>query len=352
MFPRPQIEGAKTNSNTANFCNAKPLETCMNPQKNAISDSQFSDGQELTGNCRVLHSPPPLPSPPTSVARSPHPVFPSAPLQGGGGVCSEALGESNLEDFGLFQFFEFLRKNGVSQMEFSFQRRRKDGTRGGTFGRRMAGTFDKFRESVGWAASQKFELTMHARGVLLVDDLDQDGVGLVKQSGLAACIIETSVGNFQSLFFGPRDWSSDQIRGAQRALKDRFGGDPGATSAGQLHRLPGSLNQKNGGSFVTRLVHTQAGLDTPEPTQAEPAADARSTSTDTPSGHKPAGGRDDSPSGQEFRECLRLYRSGWSVDQVEAQVLAMAQARNRSGNHEYYARRTAEHARAVFRPRP
>lgn len=349
VFPRPQIEGAKSGGKNADYCDLKPLEARMKTQKNAIPDSQPSADQKLTGNCRVLHTPPPLP--PTSGACSPLPLFPSAPIQGGGGGCSEALKESGPKDFGLFQFFDFLEKNGAGQMEVAHQRRNKNGVRGGTFSRRMAGNFDELRESVGWAASQKFELTMRARGVLLVDDIDEDGVGLVKRSDLAACIIETSAGNFQSLFIGHREWSSDRIRGAQRALKDQFGGDPGATSAGQLHRLPGSLNQKNGGSFVTRLVHTQSGLDAPEPTQAESAAAAGSKLIDNPSGRRPAGGRDESPSGQEFRECLQLYRSGWSIDQVEAHVLAMARARNRPGNHQYYARRTAERARTVFRPR-
>lgn len=353
-FHTAQIAEAKTRDKNAIFCGEKSLGTRMNPHKYSIADGQLSAGQELTGNCKVFHTPPPLPSPlpPTFGACFPHPVFPCAPLQGGGGVCSGALKESDFEDFGLFQFFEFLTQRGANQIEVAFQRRKKDGTRGGTFGRRMAGNLDELRESVGWAASQKFELTMRARGVLLVDDLDGAGVGLVKQSGLAACVIETSVGNFQSLFVAPRDWSSDRIRGAQKALRARFGGDPGATSAGQLHRLPGSLNQKSGASFVTRLVHTQNGLDALEPTQAELAAADQSKPIDNTSGDSPARGRDESPSGQEFVECLRLYRSGWSVDQVEAQVLSMARARNRPGNQQYYARRTAERARAVFRPRP
>jgi hypothetical protein len=86
-----------------------------------------------------------------------------------------------------------------------------------------------------------------ASRVLVLDDLLEGAVDLVKGMGLAHACIKTSPGSHHVLLLAPQQLAAEGRAAAQRALARRLGGDPAAADAGRLWRLPGSLNWKRVG---------------------------------------------------------------------------------------------------------
>ena len=359
IFPPANLMVDGVPEETANFCKTKPPETRMKLKKNAVKGGQLltvktsNEGGSTFDPYMQSYTPPPVISTVEACQGQEPGISPAPP---GGGVCSIPppgfiLEESILEDMKIFA--DFLEKNKFGMFStFCQRRKKKDGRRGGTFGRRRIGDLEDLTGAVAWAGQQKFELTMSCRGLLLVDDLDKNGVELVQKSGLEAAILETSSGNFQALFVGESGWSDGQIRDGQKSLVARFGGDTGATAATQLHRLPGSLNQKDGGCFVSRLEHLQAGERVAAPPLI-PIAPALA-SVGRPSKKVALGGEggDQTESGKDFTHCFSLLRRGHTVDQVAAEILSRAADRGRTGNNHYYSRLTAANALAAYKPRP
>jgi hypothetical protein len=84
------------------------------------------------------------------------------------------------------------------------------------------------------------------RALILVDDLSELKIQQMRQSGVSpACIVETSQGNFQVwVSLGNEPMPIDQRKIVSVALCNRFGGDPGSTSANHYGRLAGFTNRK------------------------------------------------------------------------------------------------------------
>ena len=225
-------------------------------------------------------------------------------------------------------------------MTTHFQHRRKDGQRGGKYFQRQPADFRELAKIVGQSASEKVEVACVVEKLLLLDDLTESSLGDLTNEGFEMAAIETSAGNFQALLVVGPGWTLKQKRDTQRALAARFGGDGGAVAAGQPHRLPGSLNLKNNGFWVTKLSTVQAGrLVDPVDQIFEPARKA----TVTPSKFS-APGRDTSPSGQDFGRACQLLVGGAPPAQVEAEISARAAARSKPGRPEIYAAITVKAA--------
>ena len=89
--------------------------------------------------------------------------------------------------------------------------------------------------------------------VVLLDDLKTPDP---LYSGTPAAVLETSQDNFQHLYVLDQNLSAAQRASIQAQLARAHGADQAATSGGQPHRCPGSVNYKPGRNlFVTRLVH-------------------------------------------------------------------------------------------------
>lgn len=205
----------------------------------------------------------------------------------------------------------------------------------------MPKNFGELSHQVQRAAVGRFEITMQSSGLILIDDLTENNLAAFLASGLESVVIETSPKNFQALLATRPGWSVDQIRNAQRALAARFGGDGNATAARQLHRLPGSLNQKNGGLFVTRL-HTMQTGDLIEPVDTQLTAAASSSGQSAQ--HRSTSGCDITPSGSDFGRACQLISAGASHDVVVAEIARRATERSRRGDHLVYAQRTVQNA--------
>ena len=246
----------------------------------------------------------------------------------------------------LEKFFDFLKFFEISSFEAFCQRRlKKTGKRGGKFWGRLIKDYEAFEFYIQWANTQKFEAVMTARGLLLVDDVDAENLKKAKESDRAFAAIETSAGNYQLLFIGGSTWTAASVRTAQQRLLLLYGGDLGASAAGQLHRFPGSLNQKNGGSFMTRLVHLQTGkvMDLPAVIPRSPAS--------MPIAAPPAPG-DKTPSQIDFSNALRMIRAGKSREEIESAMLESACSRSNHGAGGTYAKATVDNAFRLYRARP
>ena len=251
----------------------------------------------------------------------------------------------------LKDFFDFLKFFNFSSFETFCMRRLKDGNRGGTFMKREINSYETLEHAVGWAREQALEIVMLKKGLLLVDNVKPDFLDKAKKSGLAFTAIETSDQNYQLLFAGDQIWSDQQIKTAQTLLTLKFLGDRGSIGSTHLHRLPGSINYKSAGLFVTRLVYQQRGelvrLPTPRVDVVPPAMVAKS--------RRSPESKDTSDSSLDFVEALRLIRAGKTKEQVTELMRLSAVAPGRNGKHGNgvdYAKRTAESAFSKFRHRP
>lgn len=201
-----------------------------------------------------------------------------------GELCSlsqtQLLDRDRFGDHGLGQFWDFLDTSGIDGLWFAMQRRKVDGSRGGTFGRGLATSLAEMERAVLWAADQysvgpgrtsRIEVLCHSPRLLLVDDVRISSVeAYCKKTSFRAAVTETSPNNCQALFVAPIGFTDTQNRNARRALmlaflaerdlkRDVKGADPNSVGLGQLHRLPGSLNCKNGPDgqrslFIARLI--------------------------------------------------------------------------------------------------
>jgi hypothetical protein len=80
---------------------------------------------------------------------------------------------------------------------------------------------------------------------MLVDDLDPDSLSLLMACHRLAAIVETSPWCYQAWLTVAAEPVAPSLAAAvARGLAARFDGDPGATSAVQLGRLPGFTNRK------------------------------------------------------------------------------------------------------------
>lgn len=185
---------------------------------------------------------------------------------------------------GAAAFFNFFGKNGVEWFFIEAQCRKVNGQRGAPlgkfFGQKFATHFSncpagffKLIERLEAAGKERFDLqtrespSREGARLLLIDDLERHAVNdfLGWWSG-PVCIMETSPSNFQALLASPKPLTSTSLFFLQKKLAKMFKGDQGATGPAQLHRLPGSLNNKrsalvNGLPFCTRLTRLIDGED-------------------------------------------------------------------------------------------
>ncbi len=175
-------------------------------------------------------------------------------------------------------FFDALEKFGCEWWIINAQLRKKDGERGAPIG-------DKFGSKLAWhtskAAVAANELESRvvktgrarygidivctespradgARKSLFIDDLNSDRLSdLLAWWGGSSIVLETSRGNHQCLLIASSLLPHPRLE-LTRKIVIKFGGDSAAVSTGQLHRLPGSKNNKpaclaSGGPFITKL---------------------------------------------------------------------------------------------------
>lgn len=345
VFDESPIPPKKTPKN-ATFKDSEMKKTQQTCDSQELLDVQNLDVQILDRE-HVLNTPPRPESTLVSGlgaerdrATSPPPLLSPCPIGAGGcGSDFKALSSSVFEDLKIFS--DFLEKNKVSGLSTFCQRRKKNGKRGGTFCDSTPGNFGELSHQVRQAAVAGFELTMQSTGLILLDDLTENNLAEFLGHCFESAVIETSPKNFQALLSTGPGWSTDQIRSTQRALAAQFGADGNATAARQLHRLPGSLNKKNNGLFVTRLYLIQPGsLIEPIDTQLAGAFNSPAQSAQ----HRSPFGRDITPSGADFGRACQLISGGASHDLVVAEIASRAAARSRLGDHLSYAQRTAKNA--------
>lgn len=178
---------------------------------------------------------------------------------------------------GAAVFFEFMSRNGASWFFCEAQPRKRNGERGAPiatkFGMRFAFPQSKILNAFEQLSSRlerlgKSRVDLQTREspskigarVILIDDVASNQLDAIRAfwSGPLA-IIETSPENYQVFIIAPRGLNSTEYLRAARFLADRFDGDLGACSPGQLHRFPGSPNWRPalvtaGRPFITRLV--------------------------------------------------------------------------------------------------
>lgn len=271
------------------------------------------------------------------------PAFPAAPSggAGGGSGCSirprtKHSGVSLLPDvfLELGIFSDFLEKNKVQEVNTHFQHRKKDDERGGVYMERRPKNFKELARQVERAASDFVEVACKIDGLILIDDLTESGLEELKKEGFEMAAIETSQANFQALPATGPGWTGQQRQQMARALAARFGGDANAINARQPHRLPGSLNLKEGGCWVTRLHLVQPGkLLEPAPIDTDTPAPAPNVRTQV--NRDPTTGRDNTPSGQDFGRACQLLAGGKSTEIVVREIEGRAAARGKSGAKNY-----------------
>lgn len=210
---------------------------------------------------------------------------------------------------------------------------------------------------------------------ILIDDLDEDSLGLVTAHHEVAAIVETSPWCWQAWISIAAEVLDPGLASAvARLLARRFGGDLGAASAFQHGRAPGLTNRKprheraDGTYPWARLQHAGLVVDSAGEELLRDAAAAPhrarvrgygSTADPLPSMSRTAG-EEYQAAAQAVRAVLspgvavdrsrldyaaarRLVRRGASMAQAEAVVLAGSKAAGmRPGAAAAYARRTVE----------
>ena len=246
------------------------------------------------------------------------------------------------------EFYTFLEFFGLQRFQLAFQRRsKKDGQRGGPFNHEEINSYQELESLLNWGATKNLEAVMRSPGLLLVDDVKSINVEAARNAGSACVAIETSMNNFQLLFVRGEDWTDEQVIAAQRKLRADYSGDFGSIGLRHLHRLPGSVNQKNGGRFITRLHFAQDGelLDAPAVDRSGGRAAAKFGE------QKQSNTNGKSPSELDFLDAWAMIRAGRSEQQICAAMLESALFRGTHGDGLDYAKRTTEKAIRLFRPR-
>jgi hypothetical protein len=188
---------------------------------------------------------------------------------------------------------------------------------------------------------------------LLVDDLNADQAEML--SGWwpgPLMVIETSAQNFQAFLRSPGVLTHADRTKIQRLISSKFGGDLGAVNGSQLHRYPGSMNFKKGGSWCTELTfvrrtETAAGADQISRLLAQEVDALTSTPTIRPAVHQPVG---TDPSREAFGYACRQLKRGADHEQIAAQIATLF---NTAGKHSVgrdgglgWGRRTVKNAAA------
>lgn len=358
IFDQP-IEITKKASKNANLKEKKMTKSEQNQASQTSVDVQKLDVQNVKEE-HVVNTPRPRPEciglDHSAAADALNPLLPAP--QGGRGVeipapvldSARAVSNDFFED--LLKFSDFLINHNITSVRTEVQRRRKsDGQRGGLIKnfQTWPQNYDDLKEAVFRAASNSHEISLQAEKLMLVDDLDLDAVNNFLQLGLASAILETSENNFQVLIPTFEVWTKDYVVGTQKALCASFGGDANSTQFGKIHRVPGSVNKKNGGCFVTRLHAIQDG-ELIQPMLPLQTIEATAVSLDTrpPQKHRSVDGVDTSESGKDFGRVCELLTTGTPVYLAEKEICARAADRGRHGNHMDYAKRTVAAALALL----
>jgi hypothetical protein len=276
--------------------------------------------------------------------------------QGGAGCASSphTIKNTNESNFQMKHFFDFLGRHGILSVRLAAQTRKKDGQRGaplgfGQPGRRVAeappvrtgaaaGLAPKLLEYLEHMTKKNLELVTSAaedsQGLsksILIDDLDRDGVLLVKTKWRGpGVILETSPGNYQSVLILPAGLDRTDRTRITRQLVELAGGDTGAAGPNQLHRLPGSVNYKAALAepFVTRLVEYFTGTGDgvqpvkPAPVVHRPAALAARLGVVQPLKKWKWSTPAESVSQEAFRLAVEMLAAGSTSDQVEVTLSA------------------------------
>jgi hypothetical protein len=225
-----------------------------------------------------------------------------------------------------------------------------------------------------------------ATRVVVLDDLKAPALTRLRTLGCARVVVETSPGSHHVLLLLPaesprlqrgaveRGGELDKAgRGAAQArLAEELGGDRAATSGDRLWRLPGSRNHKRGAPFSARLVECVAGAPVPRewllaqrrgavpgvvagpapaamPEARDLGGPSRRAGVGAWSAHaaRPAGGADESGSGDDMRLAWGLARQGVARAEAARQIAQRAEARAKgdAARCAAYARRTVAKVR-------
>lgn len=176
--------------------------------------------------------------------------------------------------------------------------------------------------------------------------LDDISVGVAE--GILACTSAAAIhtspeGGCHLWMRCARPLDEGHRRSVQRALAQRYGGDPGSISGEHLGRLPGFKNWKRGGVWVNVLA-TSLGEKPPLDLSGllVELGSLRSHSTRLAS---PTGGADRSASGRDWAWACTAIESGRDPELVFRRLFDRAEPR-RGADAERYARRTV--ARALW----
>lgn len=190
-------------------------------------------------------------------------------------------------------------------------------------------------------------------------DLDQDGDARLKQILEAPeipkpnYVLDTSPGKHQ-VIWKVRGFTVEQAEQALRAMAREWGGDPAATDAARVLRLPGFHNKKFAtparieGWRLASGVYARGDVErmhegrVPEPV----AAGTSYTRDNAPQADSPAGHRAVSQSERDWAWARDQLRSGVPADAVRQ---ALAARRPDKPKPDYYAGRTVQ--RALGRPK-
>lgn len=274
---------------------------------------------------------------------------------------TEIMNEKNFKEAG--EFFNWLGRNGVLSARLAAQVRKKsDGQRGAPMGLGQPGKPVAEGPPVRTAAAAHLAQSLLARlqkmgksrlelvtaaartpqGLsksILIDDLDEGGVRLLKTKWRGpGAILETSPGNFQAILILPEPMGKAERKSITDQLVAVLGADDGATSDGQFHRLPGSVNYKPALAepFTTRLVEYFIGAgEGVQPIRPVARSVAAPVSVVRPGALRSIRKRRwvspaESISQEAFRLAVDLLDSGASAPQVEAALSAPEWLRHHS----------------------
>lgn len=354
IFDQP-IKTTKKVSKNANLKEKKMAKSEQNQASQTTLDVRKLDVQNVEEE-HVVNTPRPRPEciglDHSDAADALNPLLPAPPGGRGVGIPGPVLDSARAvsNDFleGLIKFSDFLINHNITSVRTEVQRRRKsDGQRGGLIKnfQTWPQNYDDLKDAVLRAALNNHEISLQAEKLLLIDDFNHDAVNDFLELGLACAVIETSPDNFQVLIPTHDVWQKEQVVGTQKALCSIYGGDANSTQFGKIHRLPGSMNKKNGGCFVTKLHLIQDG-ELIQPMFPIQKIESNSMAIDTrpPQRHRSLEGVDTSESGRDFGRACELLTTGNSVREVEQDISTRARDRQRHGDHDDYAKRTVASA--------
>lgn len=264
----------------------------------------------------------------------------AVPLPLGGGGAGPALSEEDPlreDQLRFFQFFEDFEI--VTDFQPRLVRGPKAGQRGAPLWRAAGGDVSLATGSATTALDRLLRMETwlaHSRGkkrlegvvrpigdhpFLLIDDLSHEQVNKLENWWYGSMmVIETSKSNHQAFLRAPGVLTHAERTSIQRQISSKFGGDLGAVNGSQLHRYPGSMNFKNGGSWCTKLTFDRyaetAGADQISKLEQEAGAPT-TTPAIRPAAHQPVG---TDPSRQAFGYACREIKRGADHEWIAAQI--------------------------------